>query len=62
MGNVCIVLAGKSNEKRREGKTDIDGILILKLMLEGYCVKMWSGFVWVSVRTNGGLSQRFFVL
>jgi hypothetical protein len=43
MGNACTVLAGKPNEKRRLGSADIDGILILKLILEGYGVKCGVG-------------------
>jgi hypothetical protein len=40
MENACTVLVGKSSEKKRRGNADISGILMLKLMLEGYGVKM----------------------
>jgi hypothetical protein len=33
----------------------VDGRTILELVLEKYGEKLWTGFIWLRVRTNGGL-------
>jgi len=34
---------------------DVDGMIILKWILEKLCWKMWDGFMWLRIGTSGGL-------
>jgi hypothetical protein len=35
------------------GDPDIDGRIILKLILEKYGVRVWTGFKWLRIRISG---------
>jgi hypothetical protein len=43
--------------KGRDNVEDLvaDGKIILELMLVKYCVKVWTGCIWIRIRTSDGL-------
>jgi hypothetical protein len=48
----------KNAYKRRRnhlGDLDVDGRIILTQILQKYSVKMWTGFIWLSIRSSNGL-------
>jgi len=36
-------------------KVGVDGMTVLECILEKQCVKMWTGFNWLRIRSNGGI-------
>jgi hypothetical protein len=46
-------------ERDRLLDTDVDGRMILKLILKESDVKVWSGFIWLRIGTDGGLDLTF---
>jgi hypothetical protein len=43
------------DEKDYWGDIDIGGRIILKWILEGYDGGVWTGLIWLRIRTSGGL-------
>jgi hypothetical protein len=56
MRNSCSVLVAKPEEKRLLGRAGVKEKIMLILMLEKYGGKGWTGFIWLGVKTSGGLS------
>jgi hypothetical protein len=49
--NAYKILVGKPEVKRPLGNLDVDG----KLLLQWTLGKVWTGFIWLRIRTNGRL-------
>jgi hypothetical protein len=45
------------NQKGRDKSEDlgVDGEIILEWILGKECGKLWTGFIWLRIGTNGGL-------
>jgi hypothetical protein len=57
LGNAYKSLAGKYEAKRPLGRFKRRWGMILKWNLKKYSVRMWTGFNWFRVRSNGGLFE-----
>jgi hypothetical protein len=65
MGGACSTLerhekrvktiGGKPEGKRPLGELDVNGKIILELILRKWCEKAWTGCNWLSTGTSGGL-------
>jgi hypothetical protein len=55
--NACRILVGKPEGKRSLGRPrhTVDGWTILKWILERYDGMVWTGSIWLRMRTGGGL-------
>jgi hypothetical protein len=52
-GDKCINILVRKIEKERD--LSIDWMIILKSTFKKYYVKMWSGFIWLRIRSRIGL-------
>jgi hypothetical protein len=53
--NAYIFLVGEPEGKRPFGRPTVDGMTIFEWMLEKEGGKVWSGFLWLKIRTSDGL-------
>jgi hypothetical protein len=52
----CIQRSGKKAErKNNQETTSVDGMIILKWILNKYDGTVGTGFIWLRTRSNGGL-------
>jgi hypothetical protein len=56
MRNACNILVGNLKGRNNHSEElDVDGNLISEWILGKYCGKVWTGFIWPRIMTNGGL-------
>jgi hypothetical protein len=55
MRNTYKILVGNSEGKRPLRRPRSGGRIILKWILEKYGWMVWTGFIWLRIRTGGGL-------
>jgi len=54
--NVYKIFVSKLEERGPVGgNLRLGGMIILEWILEKYCGKEWTGFIWLRIRTNGRL-------
>jgi hypothetical protein len=53
--NVYKILVGKSEGRDHSEDLGIGGRIILKWILEKYCGRVWTGFIWLRIGTGDGL-------
>jgi hypothetical protein len=59
MRNYYEILIRRINGKVSHVDVNIDGRIMLKLILEKYNVKLWTGVNWLSTGCNGGFNLSF---
>jgi hypothetical protein len=55
MRNEYTGLVAKPESKSYLVDLSIDGRIILKCIVNKYGVKMWTGFIWIMIKSSGGL-------
>jgi hypothetical protein len=53
--NAYKILVGKRGGKNYSEDLGVDGRIILKWILGRWGGKVWTGFIWLSIGTSGGL-------
>jgi hypothetical protein len=48
-------LVAKPESKSFLVDLSVDGRIILKCIVKKYGVKMWTGFIWIRIKSSGGL-------
>jgi hypothetical protein len=54
-GNACRILVGSQKERDHLEDLHIGGRIILNLILERQDGVIWTGVIWLMIRTSGGL-------
>jgi hypothetical protein len=52
---VYTVLVGELQGKRLPGRTRLHGEDKMKMYFKKYDVRVWTGFIWLKIGTNGGI-------
>jgi len=55
MRNAYKISVGKPDETGHSGELGVDGKVILKWFLQKQGEKVWTEFIWLRIRTSGGL-------